>query len=164
MNVYTTKELEAIKKLSEKNDRLEQFFSDKRQKWAEDLAPLFEVVKLKVDTNTSTRITDTQSYALSYRQRINEEISEFLTRRSKQDVRVKKLKQDKFIFYATGFGVKTNYGEKQILIEGHISEEIRNMELIENYIEFLRSMNKNLESLQYTFKNIIELYNLLSRN
>jgi len=163
MQVYNPQEVENIKKVQAKNDRLEQFFLNKREKWAKDLEPLFEVVKLEVTRETANKITETQSMSLSYRQRANEQISEFLQKRSKQDVKIKQLKQDKFIFYATGFGIKTNYGEKQILIDAHLGEEQRNIELIENYIEFLRAMNKNLESLQYTLKNIIELYNLLAR-
>lgn len=161
MQVYTQQEIESIKKLKEKNDRLELWFDQKRETWAKELDPLFEVVKVEISRETTHRITDTQALALSYRQKITEQISEFLNKRSKQDVKMKRLKQDKFLFYATGFGVKTNYGEKQLLIEGHLAEEQRNIELIENYIEFLRAMNKNLESLQYTLKNIIELYNIL---
>ncbi len=163
MQAYTQQELDHIKKVKDKNDRLEQFFLLKRETWAKDLKPLFEVVKLQLTRETSIRITETQSLALAYRQRANEHIAEFLDKRSRQDVKIKKLKQDKFLFYATGFGVKTNYGEKQILIEAHLGEEQRNMEIIENYIEFLRLMNKNLEALQYTIKNIIELFNILSR-
>jgi len=163
MQAYSQQELDHIKKVKDKNDRLENFFLQKREVWSKDLKPLFEVVKLQLTRETSIRITETQSLALAYRQRANEHISEFLDKRSRQDVKIKKLKQDKFLFYATGFGVKTNYGEKQILIEAHLGEEQRNMEIIENYIEFLRLMNKNLEALQYTIKNIIELFNILSR-
>jgi hypothetical protein len=32
-----------------------------------------------------------------------------------------------------------------------------------NYIEYLRQTNKNLESLQFTIKNIIDLFNYLGR-
>jgi len=94
---------------------------------------------------------------------ITEQISTFLDRRSKQDVKLKRIKQDKFIWYATSFGVKTNMGEKSLLIEAHVAEEQRNVELIENYIEYLRQTNKNLESLQFTIKNIIDLFNYLGR-
>ena len=106
---------------------------------------------------------DVQSLALTYRQLINEQISFFLNKRSKEEVKIKKLKQDKFVFYATGFGLKTNLGEKGLLIDAHISENDRNIQLIENYIEFLRSSSKNLESLGYTIKNIIDLMNYLGK-
>ena len=163
MNVYTKEEVERINKLKETNNRLEEFFNGKREEWRLNTEPLFDVVKLEITTETSKKITECQALSLSYRQMLNLQISSFLDKRSKQDVKLKRLKQDKFIFYATGFGIKTNAGEKTTLIEAHVAEERRNIELIENYIEFLRMSNKNLESLQYTIKNIIELYNLLGR-
>ena len=163
MNVYTSEEIDRTSKLKETNDKLELFFSDKRSEWNKNTDPLFEVLKVEITTDSSKKIMETQSLCLSYRQIINEQISVFLDKRSKQEVKLKKLKQDKFIWYATGFGIKTNMGEKTLLIDAHVAEEQRNIELIENYIEFLRQTNKNLESLQYTIKNIIELFNYLGR-
>jgi hypothetical protein len=163
MNVYTPEEVERINKLKETNDRLEEFFNNKRSEWSKLIEPLFEILKLEINSQTSKQIMETQSLCLSYRQLITEQISTFLDRRSKQDVKLKRIKQDKFIWYATSFGVKTNMGEKSLLIEAHVAEEQRNIELIENYIEYLRQTNKNLESLQFTIKNIIDLFNYLGR-
>ena len=67
------------------------------------------------------------------------------------------------MFYALGVGLKTSLGEKNTLIDAHIAENDRNIQLIENYIEFLRSTSKNLEGFSYTIKNIIELMNYLGR-
>jgi phosphoribosylpyrophosphate synthetase len=86
-----------------------------------------------------------------------------LTKFGIREIRKECLKKEKFIWYATGFGVKTNVGEKTLLIDAHVSESQRNIELIENYIEFMRQCNKNLESFQYTMKNIVDLLNYLSR-
>ena len=163
MNVYTPEEVERINKIKETNDRLEEFFNGKRSEWSKNIDPLFEVLKIEITTQTSKKIMETQALCLSYRQVINEQISSFLDRRSKQDVKLKRIKQDKFIWYATSVGVKTNMGEKSRLIEAHVAEEQRNVELIENYIEYLRQTNKNLESLQFTIKNIIDLFNYLGR-
>ena len=163
MNIYSQEELDKISRLKETNDRLEDFFNTKREEWSKMIQPLFDVLKFEITTKTSQQILDTQALCLSYRQAITEQISIFLDKRSKQDVKLKRIKQDKFIWYATSFGVKTNMGEKTLLIEAHVSEETRNVELIENYIEFLRQTNKNLESLQFTIKNIIELFNYLGR-
>jgi len=160
-NPYTQDELIKISKLKEVNDKLEEYFTSKRDDWGTAVDPLFESLKLDINLETSKKIMETQSYSLSYRQKINSEISTFLNKRSRQEVKLKKIKQEKFIFYATGYTIKTNMGEKTVLIDAHIAEEQRNIELIENYIEFLRQLNKNLESLQYTLKNIIELFNLL---
>jgi hypothetical protein len=161
MNVYTTEEIERINKIRDVNNKLEDFFSDRRNTWNKDLSPLYEIIRLDFSRETSSKITESQALCLSYRQIINDEISVYLTKRSKQDAKLKRIKQDKFIWYATGFGVKTNTGEKTLLIEAHVAEEQRNIELIESYIEFLRQTVKNLESYQWTIKNIIELNNYL---
>ena len=136
MNVYTPEEVERINKIKETNDRLEEFFNGKRLDWSKQIDPLFEVLKIEITTQTSKKIMETQALCLTYRQMITEQISTFLDRRSKQDVKLKRIKQDKFIWYATSFGVKTNMGEKSLLIEAHVAEEQRNVELIENYIEY----------------------------
>ena len=146
MNVYTPEEVERINKIKETNDRLEEFFNGKRLDWSKQIDPLFEVLKIEITTQTSKKIMETQALCLTYRQMITEQISTFLDRRSKQDVKLKRIKQDKFIWYATSFGVKTNMGEKSLLIEAHVAEEQRNVELIENYIEYLRQTNKNFKA------------------
>lgn len=161
MNVYSQEEIDRINKIKETNDKLEQFFQEKRNEWNKTIEPLYQVLKIELNTNTSNKFMEAQSLCLSYRQMINEQISTFLDKRSKQDVKLKRLKQDKFIWYATGFGIKTNMGEKTLLIEAHVAEEQRNVELIDIYIDFLRNTNKNLESFSFSFKNILELFNYL---
>lgn len=162
MNVYNAEEIARIEKSKETNQKLEEFFSTKRKEWNDLITPLFKVLSLDLDNPvSSSSILDAQSMALTHRQNINEEISLYLTKRSREETKIKKLKQDKFIFYATGFGVKTNLGEKGILIDGHLSENDRTMELIESYIQFLRDSIKNLEAFGFSIKNMIELMNYL---
>ncbi len=164
MNPYSQEEIERINKAKETNDKLEEFFNDKRAEWNKNVDPLFSIIKIDLtQSQSSQKIMEAQSIALSYRQQISEQINFFLNKRSKETTKIKKLRQDKFLFYATGFGVKTNLGEKGILIDGHLAENDRCMELIETYIEFLRDTNKNLESLSYSIKNMIELMNYLGR-
>lgn len=163
MNAYTQEEVDRINKIKETNDKLEEYFNLRREEWNKNLAPLFEVVKMSFTTENSSKITEVQSMALSFRQALNEQISFFLNKRTKEEVKNKRIRQDKFVFYATGFGLKTNLGEKSILIDAHLAENDRNILLIENHIEFLRNCSKNLESLGYTIKNIIELMNYLGR-
>lgn len=164
MNLYNKEEIERINKVKETNDRMEEFFSEKRSEWNKIVEPLFKVLTLDL-TNPSNfkSILEAQSFALSYRQQINEQINYFLNKRSKEVTKIKKIRQDKFIFYATGFGIKTNLGEKGILIDAHLAENDRSIELIESYIEFLRDTVKNLESLSYSIKNMIDLLNYLGK-
>ena len=164
MNLYNQEEIDRINKAKETNDKLEEFFNDKRAEWNKNVEPLFKVLSTDLSNPSNSKsILEAQSYGLSYRQQINEQINFFLNKRSKETTKIKKLRQDKFIFYATGFGIKTNLGEKGILIDGHIAENDRCLELIESYIEFLRDTVRNLESLSYSIKNMIELMNYLGK-
>lgn len=157
-----------MKTEKEINEELETFFNTQKDRWNKEINPLFDQIKLEMNLSNAPKIMEAQSLALSYRQRISEEIYMFLNQRSKQDVRVKKARADKFLFYSTGatgsgdFRMKS-LSEKTILIDNEVSESDRNMQIIENYIEFLRATGKMLESLGYTIKNIIELYNYLSK-
>jgi len=165
MNPYNQEELDRIQKSKETNDKLEDFFNDKRTDWNKNVEPLFQVLSLDLSNPSNGKpLLDAQANALTHRQQINEQINFFLNKRSRETTKIKKLRQDKFIFYATGFGMKTNLGEKGILIDGHLAENDRCMELIESYIEFLRDTVRNLESFSYSIKNMIELMNYLGRS
>lgn len=163
MILYTKEEIDRIDKIKETNDKLEEYFQLRREEWNSNLSPLFDVIKMSLTAENASKIFEIQSLSLSYRQVLNEQISFFLNKRTKEEVKNKKIRQDKLIFYATGFGLKTNTGEKSILIDAHLAENDRNILLIENHVEFLRNSSKNLESLGYTIKNIIELMNYLGR-
>jgi len=163
MNVYTPEEIERINKVKETNDRLEEFFNTKREEWNKNIEPLFQVMKSNFTLENAPKIIDLQSLALSYRQIFNEQISLFLNKRTKEEVKLKKIRQDKFLYYAVGVGLKTSMGEKNVLIDAHIAENERNIQLIDTHIEFLRASSKNLEALGFTIKNIIELMNYLGK-
>ena len=164
MNLYNQEEVDRINKAKETNDKLEDFFGDKRNEWNKNVEPLFKVLATDLSNPSNSKgLLEAQSIALSFRQQINEQINFFLNKRSKETSKLKKLRQDKFIFYATGFGIKTNLGEKGILIDGHLAENDRSIELIESYIEFLRDTVRNLESFGFSIKNMIELMNYLGR-
>jgi hypothetical protein len=164
MNLYTPEEIERINKIKETNDRMEEFFNEKRTDWNKTVEPLFKSLSIDLtNPSNSKEILNTQALALTHRQQLNEQINLFLNKRSKETIKVKMIRQNKFIFYATGFGVKTNLGEKAILIDGHLAESDRTIELIDSYIQFLRDTVKNLESLSYSIKNMIELMNFLGK-
>lgn len=164
MNLFSQDEVERIQKAKETNDKLEDFFNDKRSEWNSNIDPLFKALSLDLSVPSNSRnVLDMQANALSYRQLLNEQINFFLNKRSRETTKIKKLRQDKFIFYATGFGIKTNMGEKSILIDGHIAENDRTLELIESYISYMRDTVKNLESLGFAVKNMIELMNYLGK-
>jgi hypothetical protein len=164
MNLNSTEEASRIGKTRETNDKLEEFFNTKRSEWNSNVEPLFKVLALDISNPTSTKeILNAQSLALSYRQILTEQINYFLNKRSKETTKIKNLRHEKFVFYATGFGIKTNLGEKGILIDAHIAENDRSLEIIESYISYMRDTSKNLESLSYAIKSMVELFNYLGR-
>lgn len=164
MNVYSEEEVDRIQKVKDTNDRLEDYFKEKREKWSENIKPLFTVLSLDLSNPSSAKkLLEAQASALTFKQTLNEEVNYFLNKRSKEETKIKRLKQDKFIFYATNFGVKTNMGEKTLLIDAHIAENDRAMQMIEMHIDFLRDSGKNLEIFGYSIKNMIELMNYLGR-
>ena len=160
-NPYTEDEKNRIKSIKEKNDKFEEWYKSKIEEWNKNILPLFDTIKLGFNAQNADKIADSQALSLTFRQKINEEIHFFLNKRTNEDIKLKKIKQDKFLFYATGFGLKTNLSEKTYLIDAHVSENERSVLLIENYIEFLRSCQKNLESFGFTLKNTIEFLNYL---
>lgn len=163
-NLYPQDEQDRINKVKEANERLESFFQEKRNEWNKNIEPLYKALNVDL-TNPSNlkNVIGLQASALSYRQLINEQVNFFLNKRSKEMIKLKRLKQEKFLFYATGFGVKTNLGEKSLLIDAHLAENDRNIELIDSYIDFLRDTSKTVESMQYSIKNMIELINYLGK-
>ncbi len=164
MKLYNEEEVERINKIKETNDKLEDFFNDKRAEWNKIVEPLFKVLACDLTNPSSSKeILNAQALALTYRQQINEQINLFLNKRSRETTKVKKLRQDKFVFYATGFGVKTNLSEKGILIDGHLAENDRCIEIIESYIDYLRNTIKNLDSFGYSVKYMVELLNYLGK-
>ncbi len=162
LSVYTDEEFSYIKKLEETNDRLDDFFKEKRKNWNNSIEPLFKILKNRFNIDNTQEVIETIAVALSFRQVLNDEISLFLNKRSKEEVKLKIAKREKFIYYSTGFGLKTsNKDQMSILIDGHISQLYRGIDIIDTHIDFLRNSFKNLDSLGYTIKNIIELMNYL---
>ena len=162
---FDKEEIDFINSVREKNDKTEEFFLNSRQKWDNEIQPLLEQIKCDFNTlDNARKVMDVQATALAYRQNLYEQISFYLNKRSKESVKLKKIKQDKFLWYALNFGAKTNMGEKSILIDAHTAEMERTIEIIDVHIDFLRLCSKNLSDLGYNIKNIIELYNYLSKN
>jgi len=147
-----------INNLKELNIKTEEYLSGKREKWNNKLNPLFNKLKDPPD-----ELIETQSLCLSYRQQLTEEISFFMNKLSKEIINYKNAKSDRFMFYATGFGLKTNLSEKSILIDSELSELQHNKELYESHLEFLRECKTSCDNVNWAIKNRIELFKIVER-
>ena len=139
------------------NDKLEEYLFEKRKKWNEAIDPLLKKLRAK----TQDEIIDTQALALSYRQQLSDEISTYLNKLSKEMISIKKAESDRFMFYATGFGLKTNTGERKILFDAELAELERNKEILETHIEFIRDCRNTCDQVGWALKNRIQLMGIL---
>ena len=46
MNLYSTEEVDRITKVKEINDKMEDFFNDKRIEWSKNVDPLFRTLAM----------------------------------------------------------------------------------------------------------------------
>lgn len=162
--MYPPEEVERIKGLEEANNQYEDFFSNKRNEWNKELNALFTILfHGNFTMNNSKNIIDAQAEVLRLRQKCNEEVGYYSQKLAKAKSENSEISQQKFLFYSTGFGLKTNLGEKKLLIDGHMRENERYCNLIETHIEFLRGTLSTLESWGYGIKNIIQLIEYLGK-
>lgn len=158
-------ELDTINKLTEKNDKTEEFFDNNRKKWNEELKPLNDYTLVPhLTQDYAQKLLERQLTALAYRQNINDEISFYLNKRTKEDIKLSQAKADKLIWYSIGSPLsKKNFTASQIstLIESHVGQQQRAVYIIDSYIEFLRTTMKGLDSLSFNMKYIVEFFNAL---
>jgi ATP-dependent Lon protease len=168
-SLYEKEELEAIAKKEESNNRMEEFFNNKREIWTKDIQPILETSKLTYNSENAQKIVDLQVDALVHRERLQNEIAFYLQQLSKEKVKYKRQEQDKLVWYALGKSPlniqgKVSNSQMSNIIDGHLVEAKRATEIIETHIEHLRSMVKMLTDVGYLVKNTIEIYNFLSKN
>ena len=83
-------ELDRINKIKETNDKLEEFFNDKRLEWNDSVSPLFKVISSDLmNVSGSKQILDVQGLALSFRQQISEQINFFLNKEVVNQLKLK---------------------------------------------------------------------------
>lgn len=146
-----------VAKLEAICQKTEDFLEKQRASWNRKLDPLYN--KLKQDPDS---LLELQSTVLSYRQMITEEIAMFMNKLSRDIVLMKNAKSDRYMFYATGFGLKTNLQEKKLLIDSELAELEHKKEILETHLEFLKEAKVMCDNLGWAVKNRIEIYNLVS--
>lgn len=144
-------------RVSELNIKVENFFDNERSKWNTELQELHDILH----SNKHEDFIRLQSKCLSIRQMIQESITKYMNKLSKENAKYRKYNADRFEFYMTGFGLKTGAGDKKILIDRDLTESKHNVELIESHIEYLRECRISCDQIQFAVKNAIALLNYL---
>lgn len=167
MQLYEEGEIEKILKIKETNDKMEEFFNSERKKWADEIEPLNE--RINYTKENAQKIVDLQASSLAFAQNVADEIALFMQKRIKEKNKLKKAVHERIMWYAIGrspLGLDRKLGSTQMsnVIDSHVSEYERTVQLVDGHIEYLRTVQKNLTTFGYMVKNNIEFLNYLTKN
>lgn len=145
-------------KENEKDSRLKMAkkMLESSKKWKIIVKDLSD--KLKGDLKDCSEV---QAEAISQRQNVVDEIRIYSVKVYKLVQKMKVLSKARFEFYATSYQVKTSGTEKLKLIEADLSEYQLFINELDEHVNFLRETSKNLDAINYAFKNKLELTNIL---
>jgi hypothetical protein len=149
----------------------------REDKWKDVLSKALH--SLKDDPET---MNDSQATLLSYRQMLTEENAFISSKLNKERSRLKKMKKDRYILYATGHNpdgskitgkeatrialianMRTSKPEKDLIISGDFADLERVDDILSTHLDFLRNAIKNIDHALYSIKNRIDLMGLLIR-
>ena len=101
-----------------------------------------------------------QSESISIRQILTEQIKSMSYELFKFKQKVKVFEKDRLEYYLINYQVKTNSGEKTKLIESDLSAYQYRIDIFDVHVNFLRETVKNIDQVNYSIKNKIELLSL----
>ena len=167
---FDKEEIARIFETNQSNDRIEGLLNKKIQDWKSEIDPLTKSMNINFNAENAKIIMEVQATALSLRLRLIDEMAIYAQLRLKEGVKYKKLYHEKMVWYSLGglpgscpvnVREKMNAGQITKLIDAHVSEAERAMELIEIHIESLKAFAKALSDIGYNIKNMIEYNNFL---
>lgn len=162
-NNYPPDEIKRIEEISEFNEKMEEFLTKERSILSTQANSFITNIKREYLTREKIEIIfNSQAEALSMREEVNDKISTYLTKLSRNNAKIKVIRQEKQVFYLTGFQLKVGATEKKDLIEAHLAQNERYSQLLEVHIDHLRNLNKILESFAFAVKNSVDLLNFLN--
>lgn len=115
----------------------------------------------RITSSALKDIVEVQAEAISHRQSVVEEIKIYSVKIHKFVQKMKVLTKARFEFYATSYQVKTSGTEKLRLIESDLSDYQCFINELDEHVNFLRDTSKNLESINFSVKNRIEVDSIL---
>lgn len=138
--------LTSIQDLEDKLEGKAKFWSDEIQK-----------ILKRLKSEDARKMINLQAESLSLKQKIQDEIREYSIKLSKDVSKKKELIKQRFEFYNLKYTIKTNSTEKTKLIEADLNLHERKLDVYETYINHLKEISYNLESVNYGIKNKLEL-------
>lgn len=163
MNLFTADDIKSIQDVTARNDLLLERLEAVQETVSTTVKTLVDKSKELINQSNAHQLIDIQAESLSIRQNLQDDIFVATKHYYTAQARLKRMTGEKFVYFSTGFALKTGVSEKTLLVESHLSEQQRELNIWESHIEFLRNTNKILESLNFAIKNNIELVSLLGK-
>ena len=146
-----------IKIFDQQTKALEKLLDIEVSKWESIMKTLTSGIRGNIKN-----LTDVEAEVVNYKQLIDADIRKYALMMYKDNAQLKPLKKKRFEFYSTAYQIKLkNSSDIKGLIEADIAKIQYKIELLEAHIGFLRDTSGNLKTLTYSFKNRIELLNIL---
>ena len=151
----------------ENDDKLKLF--DKQTKLLEqeldkEVIKWKDIVKICSDgvRGNAKNLPDIDAEATNYKQQCDADIRKYALMLYKDNAQLKPLKKKRFEFYSTNYQIKVkNSSDIKPLIEADIAKIQYKIDLLDAHIGFLRETSSNLKSIGYSYKNRLELLNIL---
>lgn len=142
------------------NEKVSKMIENRVDHWAEKLTE--EASKLKSDDRKELEKLEVSILTMGIR--LDSIITKFLSVLSKFYAIKKKMNHQRFLYYYHNYSSTINGAERKLSIESDIAYYTRTIELIETYIENMRSCKDKCTSLHYAMKNKIQMLQIIGQN
>ena len=133
------------------NDELEKRFKDERDEWNGKMMDVISSIK------DNKKLTDAQIVQLSYRQIIQDKLTEYRILCDKRQESYDKLIQKRSDEYENQSARKLSAVDKKVYLAGDYASLNRQIKLISRQILYLEETVKTLDNLGFAIKNKIEI-------
>jgi len=107
-------------------------------------------------------LPDVDSEITNFKQLVDSDIRKYALMLHKDNASIKPLKKKRFEFYSTNYQIKLkNSSDIKGLVEADIARIQYKIDLLDTHIGFLRDTSSNLKNLGYSYKNRLELLQIL---
>jgi len=146
-----------LKLFEKQTQQLEQELNKEVVKWEGIIKQCTDGIRGNIKT-----LPDVDSEITNYKQLVDSDIRKYSLMLYKDSASLKPLKKKRFEFYSTNYQIKVkNSSDIKPLIEADIAKIQYKIDLLDTHIGFLRDTSSNLKTLTYSYKNRLELLNIL---
>lgn len=138
-------------KINKTNITLEERFKEERAEWNDKIIKLVESIK------HTSKLSEAQVIQLSYRQMIQDKLSEYRILHEKRQEMFDKQTVDRFREYKLSYDIKLSSSETQMFVQSDCKALKLQIKMIHTQIVYFEESIKTLDNIGYAIKNKIEI-------